>query len=88
MKLTRAVAALGMAASVAFGSAAAIAQDKQIKIGIIFDQTGAFAGGGSLPAYYGTKFAIDIMNERGGVEGYKIVPVFADAQSKADVAVT
>ncbi|MEZ5850514.1 MAG: ABC transporter substrate-binding protein [Hyphomicrobiaceae bacterium] len=87
MKLTRAVAALGMAASVAFGSAAAIAQDKQIKIGIIFDQTGAFAGGGSLPAYYGTKFAIDIMNERGGVEGYKIVPVFADAQSKADVAV-
>lgn len=87
MKLTRAVAAFGMAATLAFGGAAANAQDKQIKIGIIFDQTGAFAGGGSLPAYYGTKFAIDIVNERGGVEGYKIVPVFADAQSKADVAV-
>ncbi len=87
MKLSRAVAAFGMAATLAFGGAAANAQDKQIKIGIIFDQTGAFAGGGSLPAYYGTKFAIDIVNERGGVEGYKIVPVFADAQSKADVAV-
>ena len=60
---------------------------KEIKIGLIFDQTGPFAGGGSLAGYYGTKYAIDIINERGGVEGYKIVPIFADAQSKADVAV-
>ena len=28
-----------------------------------------------------------MINERGGVEGYKIVPIYADAQSKADVAI-
>ena len=65
----------------------AMAQAKEIKIGAIFDLTGPFAGGGSVAAQLGTKYAIDIMNERGGVEGYKIVPIYADAQSKADVAV-
>lgn len=65
----------------------AMAQAKEIKIGLIFDQTGPFAGGGSVAAGLGSKYAIDIINERGGVEGYKIVPIFADAQSKADVAV-
>ena len=63
------------------------AQQKEIKIGLIFDQTGPFAGGGSIATQLGSKYAIEIMNERGGVEGYKIVPIFADAQSKADVAV-
>ena len=63
----------------------ALAQD--IKIGVIYDQTGPFAGGGSKPASIGNKIAIDIINERGGVEGHKIVAVFADAQSKIDVAI-
>lgn len=60
---------------------------KEIKIGVIFDQTGAFAAGGSKAAAIGTQIAIDMINERGGVEGYKIVPINADAQSKADVAI-
>ena len=64
-----------------------MAQTKEIKIGLIFDQTGPFAGGGSVSTQLGSKYAIDIKNERGGVEGYKIVPIYADAQSKADVAV-
>ena len=63
------------------------AQDKQIKIGIVFDLSGALAAGGSHAAYLGTKHAIDIINERGGVEGYKIVPIFVDAQSKTEVAI-
>ncbi len=75
------VAALGLAGS------PVLAQQKEIKIGLIFDQTGPFAGGGSVATQLGSKYAIDIINERGGVEGYRIVPVFADAQSKADVAV-
>lgn len=78
--LTAAVAAVALAASAA-------AQDKEIKIGVIFDYTGPFAGGGSLPAAIGTKHAIDIINERGGVEGYKINAIYADAQSKAEVAI-
>jgi branched-chain amino acid transport system substrate-binding protein len=65
--------------------AAAFAQD--IKIGTIYDMTGPFAGGGSKPAAIGNKIAIDMINERGGVEGHKIVAVNADAQSKIDVAI-
>lgn len=75
------IAALGLAAH------PVLAQQKEIKIGLIFDQTGPFAGGGSVATQLGSKYAIDIINERGGVEGYKIVPIFADAQSKVDVAV-
>jgi branched-chain amino acid transport system substrate-binding protein len=81
------LAALGVVWTTAPPQARAQAPAKEIKIGIIFDLTGPFAGGGSVAGNLGTKYAIEIMNERGGVEGYKIVPIFADAQSKADVAV-
>jgi branched-chain amino acid transport system substrate-binding protein len=65
----------------------AFAQAKELKIGVIYDLSGPFAAGGSNAAYLGTKYAIDMINERGGIEGYKIKPVYADAQSKADVAI-
>ena len=58
-----------------------------IKIGVIYDHTGAFAGGGSKAAAIGNKIAIDMINEKGGVEGHKIVAIEADAQSKTDVAI-
>lgn len=66
---------------------AAHAQQKEIKIGFIYDLTGPFAGGGSEPAQIGTRAAVDYFNEKGGVMGYKITPIFADAQSKVDVAI-
>src|SRR5205085_12395880 len=75
---------LGLCAAVVLG-ASAFAQD--IKIGAIYDLTGPFAGGGSKPASIGNKIAIDMINEKGGVEGHKIVGIFADAQSKTDVAI-
>ena len=62
-------------------------QQKELKVGVIFDYTGAFAGGGSEAAGIGTKIAIDMLNERGGVEGYKINAIYADAQSKTEVAI-
>jgi len=74
------VTSMGIASS-------AMAESKQIKIGVIFDLSGALAAGGSKASYLGTKFAIDMINERGGVEGYKIVPIYADAQSKVEVAI-
>jgi branched-chain amino acid transport system substrate-binding protein len=77
--------ALGLAAAVLACSPALAADD--IKIGAIYDLTGPFAGGGSKPASIGNKIAIDMVNERGGVEGHKIVGIFADAQSKIDVAI-
>jgi branched-chain amino acid transport system substrate-binding protein len=58
-----------------------------VKIGVIYDHTGAFAAGGSKAAAIGNKIAIDMINEKGGVEGHKIIAVEADAQSKTDVAI-
>jgi branched-chain amino acid transport system substrate-binding protein len=71
----------------AFAMTAVQAQPKEIKVGVIYDYTGAFAAGGSEAAGLGTKIAIDMINEKGGVEGYKIVPIYADAQSKTEVAI-
>jgi len=74
-----AVAALGMAVS-------AHAQEKKIKIGVIFDLTGPLAGGGSELEYIGAKIMLDQFSKT-GVEGYKVEAVYADAQSKPDVAI-
>ncbi len=71
----------------AFGLGSAVAQDKEVRIGVIFDLTGPLAAGGSVASNLGTKYAIDMTNERGGVEGYRIRPIYADAQSKVDVAI-
>lgn len=76
---------VGAVAAAALFAAAPAQAD--IKIGVIFDYTGPFAAGGSLAAAIGTKSAIDIINERGGVEGHKIIATYADAQSKAEVAI-
>ena len=74
-----AIAVLGIAVS-------AEAQDKKIKIGVIFDLTGPLAGGGSELQYLGAKIMLDHYAKT-GVEGYKIEAVYADAQSKPDVAI-
>ncbi|MGV7218844.1 ABC transporter substrate-binding protein [Bradyrhizobium sp. UFLA05-112] len=74
-----AIAALGLAAS-------AQAQEKKIKIGVIFDLTGPLAGGGSELEYIGAKIILDQF-AKSGVEGYKIEAIYADAQSKPDVAI-
>ncbi|MFN0315489.1 MAG: ABC transporter substrate-binding protein [Burkholderiales bacterium] len=60
---------------------------QEVKIGVIYDYSGPFAAGGSQAAALGTKIAIDMVNERGGVSGYKINAIYADAQSKAEVAI-
>jgi len=84
--VARALAA-GVFAAAVIAPAQAFAQHKEVKIGVIYDYTGPFAAGGSQAAALGTKIAIDMINEKGGVDGYKIVPIYADAQSKADVAI-
>ncbi|MFT0850175.1 ABC transporter substrate-binding protein [Achromobacter sp. F4_2707] len=71
----------------AFAMTAAMAHAQDIRVGVIYDQTGPFAAAGSVNASIGTQIAIDMINERGGVEGRKIVPVTVDAQSKVDVAI-
>jgi branched-chain amino acid transport system substrate-binding protein len=88
MKLGTTTALGGLLIATALGASAPVfAQQKEIKLGLIYDQTGPFAGGGSIAASIGNKIAIDLVNEKGGVEGYKIVAINADAQSKTDVAI-
>ncbi|MFN3743737.1 MAG: ABC transporter substrate-binding protein [Hyphomicrobiaceae bacterium] len=87
MKFWRSAAYAAAAIGLVSGSSLPAAAQKEIKIGAIYDYTGPFAGGGSLPAAIATKIAIDMINERGGVEGYKIAATYADAQSKTDVAI-
>ena len=60
--IVAAIAALGMAAS-------AQAQEKKIKIGVIYDLTGPLAGGGSELQYTGAKIMLDHYAKT-GVEGY------------------
>src|SRR5262245_13630235 len=83
MKRTLAIIGIGLLA----GALAGAAQAADTKVGAIYDYPGPFAGGGSKAAGIGNKIAIDLVNERGGVEGNKIVGIFADSQSKTDVAI-
>src|SRR5260221_848548 len=75
-----AIAALGLATG-------AEAQQKKIKIGVVYDLTGPLAGGGSDLHYLGAKIMIDHFIKLGGVEGSQIEPIYGDAQSKPDVAI-
>ena len=63
------------------------AQAKKLKIGVIFDYTGPLAGGGSDLHALGAKIMIDYFAKKGGVEGYQIEAIYADAQSKPEVAI-
>ena len=63
------------------------AQGKKLKIGVVFDYTGPLAGGGSELHALGAKIMIDNFAKKGGVEGYAIEAIYADAQSKPDVAI-
>ena len=60
---------------------------KEIKIGVIYDYTGPLAAGGSSLHALGAKIIIDYFNSKGGVEGYRINAIYADAQSKPEIAI-
>jgi ABC-type branched-subunit amino acid transport system substrate-binding protein len=83
------VACAALVAGLALAAGAARADDanKTIKIGVVYDLTGPFAGGGSELHYLGAKIMIDWFNAQGGIDGYKVDAIYADAQSKPDVAI-
>ena len=82
--LFAAIATLG--AAMLGAAVTAAAQEKKIKIGVIYDLTGPLAGGGSELGYIGAKIMLDQYTKT-GVEGYKVEAVYADAQSKPDIAI-
>jgi branched-chain amino acid transport system substrate-binding protein len=69
------------------GAPESLAQAKKLKIGVIYDYTGPLAGGGSDLHALGAKIMIDHFIKKGGVEGYQIEALYADAQSKPEVAI-
>lgn len=80
-------AGVGLAAA-ALPRVAVLAQTQTLRIGLIHDLSGPFAGAGSVPLSIGAQLAIDYVNGKGGIGGkVKIEPVSADSQSKADVAI-
>lgn len=88
MRLARRWAGLALAAAMAacLGTPA-MAQDKKIKIGVIYDHSGPLAGGGSVLNGLGAKIMIEHFQQKGPVEGYAIEAIYADAQSKPEVAI-
>ena len=80
----RLIAAALLLATTIFASAEAT---KKIRIGVVYDYSGPLAAGGSELHGLGTKIMIDYFNRKGGVEGYQIEPIYADAQSKPDAAI-
>ena len=71
MRLVAAAMSGGLVAASLLFAAPATAD---IKIGVIYDHTGAFAAGGSKAAAIGNKIAIDLVNEKGGVKATRSSP--------------
>lgn len=60
---------------------------EKLKIGVLYAVTGSFALAGAEADQRGTLIALDMWNDKGGIDGkYEIVPVVSDAQSNPDVA--
>src|SRR5437764_11247486 len=82
------LAASGLAASPLLGSSSLLrAQEKPIRIGVLYDLSGPFAAAGSVPSAIGAQIAFDLTNEHGGLLGkYKVEPIKVDSQCKDVVA--
>jgi ABC-type branched-subunit amino acid transport system substrate-binding protein len=87
MRLVCRLLGVALASVMALGLAVPVAAQPKIKIGVIFDLTGPLAGGGSELHYLGVKIMVDYFVKKGGVEGYQIEAIYADAQSKPEVAI-
>jgi branched-chain amino acid transport system substrate-binding protein len=88
--LLQAGAGLGLAASVPATVRAQTGPARggdPLRVGVLTDLSGPFAGAGSVPLFNGAEVAIELFNERGGVDGRPVRAVSADSQSKADVAI-
>ncbi|HYF08266.1 MAG TPA: ABC transporter substrate-binding protein, partial [Acetobacteraceae bacterium] len=77
----------GSAALVAGSARAQQAGGAPIRIGVMYDLSGPFAAAGSQACATGTELAIELFNERGGVDGRPVQAVSADSQSRAEVAI-
>ncbi|MCO6415029.1 ABC transporter substrate-binding protein [Siccirubricoccus sp. KC 17139] len=78
-------AGLGLAASL---PAQPRAQGRDpLRVGVMTDLSGPFAGAGSQPLFWGMETAVELFNERGGVDGRLVQPITADSQSRTETAI-
>lgn len=77
----------GAAALAAGRTAFAQGSGAPIRVGLLHDLSGPFAGAGSVPLHQGAELAIALFNERGGVDGRMVQGISADSQSRAEVAI-
>jgi branched-chain amino acid transport system substrate-binding protein len=87
MRVGRCRLGAAIVAVVALSSTISAVAQPKIRIGVIFDLTGPLAGAGSELHHLGAKIMIDYFIKQGGVEGYQIEAIYADAQSKPEVAI-
>ena len=87
--LLQAGAAAGLATTVPATARAQSgpARGEPLRVGVMTDLSGPFAGAGSQPLFWGAEVAIELFNERGGVDGRPIQAVTADSQSRTDTAI-
>ena len=67
--LVRVGLAAGLSASVPAQARAQAARGEPLRVGVMTDLSGPFAGAGSQPLFWGAEVAIEMFNERGGVDG-------------------
>ncbi len=67
--------------------ATARSQSGPVRLGIMTDLSGPFAGAGSQPLFWGGELAVEMFNQRGGIGGRQVQIVSADSQSRAEVAI-
>jgi len=61
---------------------------EKLRGGVLYSLTGAFALAGAEAGYRGCLMAMDMWNEKGGIQNkYELVPGTADVQSNPDVAI-
>lgn len=86
-RVSRRGALLGAAALPAAHYSPARAQGAPLRVGVMTDLSGPFAGAGSQPLFQGAEVAIELFNERGGVDGRPVQAVTADSQSRTETAI-
>src|SRR5919202_1718760 len=85
--LMRAGAAAGLATAAPAQVRSQAARGEPLRVGLMTDLSGPFAGAGSQPLFWGAEVAVELFNERGGVDGRPVQAVTADSQSRTEAAI-
>lgn len=86
MGMKRCLQTFGLAIVVTGYGAAAVAEEINVKLGVLADMSGIFSDIGGAGAANATRMAAEDFMKRPGSENFKVEVVAADAQNKPDVS--